>query len=367
MKGILKFVILAAMLLGFPLAGVLVAQAPLSRYFKFPPRTLYVEHAPFSWIAFIAYSLFILAVAGPFVLHALRNRQRLPSRISIATRFPWWGWCGVVLALMSWILAWSRFPWFSEYQAHTFTPLWIAYILIVNGFTYRRTGTCLLLRRPLSFLLLFPASAGFWWFFEYLNRFVQNWSYTGSDFGPAEYFLFATLSFSTVLPAITGTREWLLSCSWWRAAYEHFLPIRISSPRFFAAAVLTASGAGLLLLGVYPNHLFALLWISPLLILVSLQVLLKETHIFSSLGNGDWRFVLASALAALLCGVFWEMWNFFSLAKWVYHVPFVQRFQVFEMPVLGYAGYLPFGLECIVVAEMVLGSGGKNRISNDEA
>jgi len=36
------------------------------------------------------------------------------------------------------------------------------------------------------------------------------------------------------------------------------------------------------------------------------------------------------------------------------------------MPVLGYAGYLPFGLECIVVAEMVLGSSGKDKISNVE-
>lgn len=82
--------------------------------------------------------------------------------------------------------------------------------------------------------------------------------------------------------------------------------------------------------------------------------ILKETHIFSPLTAGDWRSVLASALAALLCGMFWEMWNYCSMAKWVYHVPFVQRFHVFEMPLLGYAGYLPFGLECSVVADMVL-------------
>jgi hypothetical protein len=359
MKGFLKVSVLAAMLLGLPLAGALLAQAPLSRYFEFPPRTLYVEHAPFSWIAFIAYSLFILAIGPPFLLPALRNRQPAPIRTPLANPFPWWGWCGVMLGLVAWILAWNRFPCFSEYQAHTFTPLWIAYILTVNGFTYRRTGTCLLLRRPVSFLLLFPASAGFWWFFEYLNRFVQNWTYMGADFGPTGYFLFATLSFSTVLPAITATREWLLSFSWWNGAYEHFFPVRLASPSLFAAAVLTTSGTGLSLLGVYPNHLFALLWISPLLILVSLQVLLKETHIFSPLGNGDWRFVLAPALAALLCGVFWEMWNFCSLAKWVYHVPFVQRFHVFEMPILGYAGYLPFGLECSVVADMVLKRNGK--------
>ncbi len=403
MKGTLKASVLAAMLLGLPLAGVLVAQAPLSRYLEFPPRTYYVEHAPFSWIAFIAYSLFIALTLSPFLVRALRHgvprekpsapasppfdsaglrsgRPPEPSpsfgtlfrakdpgpkpRPDLRARFPWWGWCGVVLGLVSWILAWNRFPWFSGYQPHTFTPLWIAYILTVNGFTYRRTGTCLLLRRPVSFLLLFPASAGFWWFFEYLNRFVQNWSYTGADFGPAEYFLFATLSFSTALPAITTTREWLLSFSWWNRAYQHFFPVRVSSPCFFAAAVLTASGTGLFLLGVYPNHFFALLWVSPLFILVSLQVLLKETHIFSPLRDGDWRFVMASALAALLCGVFWEMWNFYSLAKWEYHVPFVQRFHVFEMPILGYAGYLPFGWECTVVAEMILK--GKKKATGQE-
>jgi hypothetical protein len=355
MKGVFNVSVLAAMLLGLPLAGVLVARAPLSRYLEFPPRTLYVEHAAFSWVAFIAYSLFILAVAGPFLLHAIRNRPQAPLKAPSAHPFPWWGWCGVALGVVSWILAWSRFPWFSHYQAHTFTPLWISYILTVNGLTCRRTGTCLLLRRPLAYLLLFPLSAGFWWFFEYLNRFVQNWSYTGADFSPTEYFLFATLSFSTVLPAFLSTREWLLSFSCWRGAYDRFFPARIPCPRLFAAAVLTAAGTGLFLLGVYPNHLFALLWVSPLLILVSLQALFRETHIFSPLADGDWRCVLGSALAALLCGLFWEMWNFYSMAKWAYHVPFVQRFHVFEMPILGYAGYLPFGLECSVVAEMVLG------------
>ncbi len=355
MKGILKFAVLAAMLLGLPLTGILLAQLPPSRFFEFPPRTVYIEHASFSWLTFVSYALFIIAAVSPFLLHALRNQSHGHLKRPPANRFPWWGWCGVLLGLLSWILAWNRFPWFSQWQAHTFTPLWIAYILTVNGLTYRQTGTCMLLRQPFSFLLLFPASAGFWWFFEYLNRFVQNWSYTGAEFGPGEYFLFATLSFSTVLPAIVGTREWLLSFSWWNRTYEHFFPVRISSPRLFSAAVLLAAGAGLFLLGVYPNHLFAFLWISPLLILVSLQGLLKEIHIFSPLTVGDWRFVLDSALAALLCGLFWEMWNFYSLAKWVYHVPFVQRFHLFEMPILGYAGYLPFGLECCVVAEMVLG------------
>jgi len=51
--------------------------------------------------------------------------------------------------------------------------------------------------------------------------------------------------------------------------------------------------------------------------------------------------------------VFWELWNWGSLAKWTYSVPYVQRFQLFEMPLLGYAGYLPFGLECALVMDLV--------------
>ena len=78
-----------------------------------------------------------------------------------------------------------------------------------------------------------------------------------------------------------------------------------------------------------------------------------EDHIFCELTTGNWSGVVAAALAAVTCGVFWEMWNYFSLAKWDYSIPFVHRFQIFEMPLLGYAGYLPFGLECAVFGNML--------------
>ncbi|MBV8317398.1 MAG: hypothetical protein JOZ53_20860 [Planctomycetaceae bacterium] len=45
-------------------------------------------------------------------------------------------------------------------------------------------------------------------------------------------------------------------------------------------------------------------------------------------------------MACLACGFFWEMWNYYSYPKWVYHVPFVGVLHVFEMPLLGYLGYL---------------------------
>jgi hypothetical protein len=47
------------------------------------------------------------------------------------------------------------------------------------------------------------------------------------------------------------------------------------------------------------------------------------------------------------------MWNYYSLAKWIYTVPFVGRFFIFEMPILGFAGYLPFGLECLAIGSLL--------------
>jgi len=120
-----------------------------------------------------------------------------------------------------------------------------------------------------------------------------------------------------------------------------------------AVCILLLSAAGLAGIGIWPNHLFFLLWVSPLLILVCLQTLMKERHIFSEMAAGDWRGAVAAALAALVCGWFWEMWNYFSLAKWEYSVPLVHRFLIFEMPLLGYWGYLSFGLECIVIGGML--------------
>jgi len=59
----------------------------------------------------------------------------------------------------------------------------------------------------------------------------------------------------------------------------------------------------------------------------------------------DWRMVIALFAAALICGVFWEMWNIHSWPKWIYIFPYLNAWKIFEMPLAGYLGYLPFGLE----------------------
>lgn len=207
--------------------------------------------------------------------------------------------------------------------------------------------------RPGFFLLLFPASAAFWWFFEYLNRFVQNWYYVGATFSPWAYFWYATLPFSTVLPAVLSTRQCLLSVDWITRSYTQTRPLRLAHPVQLAAGCLLLSAVGLAAIGVRPSYLFPFLWVAPLLIIICLQTLMQERHLLSQMADGDWSAAVAAALAAVICGGFWEMWNYFSLAKWEYSIPLVHRFQIFEMPLLGYAGYLPFGLECAVIGDML--------------
>lgn len=352
---VLKFIILAVMLLGLPLIGALVAGFPAARYLEFPPQTRYVQHAPFSWPAFFIFGCLILAGVLLPVIKGIQSYRKppLPAETSDSYPFPWWGWMGVITGMIAWILAWTRFAWFTEFQPHTFSPLWFCYILVVNALCLRRTGHSLMTDRPKFFLLLFPASAAFWWFFEYLNRFVQNWYYVGPQFSPWSYFWYATLPFSTVLPAVLSTRQYLLDANWISPGYAQTRPIKLSQPVAAAAGFLLLSAAGLAGIGVRPNYLFPFLWVFPLLIIICLQTLMKERHIFSQMAAGDWRGAVAAALAAIICGGFWEMWNYFSLAKWEYSIPLVHRFQIFEMPLLGYAGYLPFGLECAVIGDML--------------
>src|SRR5438093_11050036 len=363
MKRLALLSLVVLLLIGLPLLGIILAGKSLDQYEEFPPITRYVQHAPFSWGLFLILAIFVSGVTGPVLVrvwsttHKSDGRWRLEKPYpSQSAFFPWWGWLGMGMLAIAWILAWTRFSWFQALQAFTFSPLWLGYIIVVNALTFRRTGRCMMLQRPAYFFMLFPLSAAFWWYFEYLNRFVQNWYYVGIDsFTPREYFLYATLPFATVLPAVLGTTQWLATFPCLTRPLSHWRRIRIPRPRLVSGVVLLVGAAGLAWLGIWPNVLFAFLWTGPLLVMLSLQVLFGGDHLISDLQRGDWRSVWLPALAGLACGLIWELWNSRSLAHWEYAVPYVQRFSLFEMPLLGYAGYLPFGVECAVIADLFLG------------
>jgi hypothetical protein len=282
----------------------------------------------------------------------MRNRT-LYNR-SPLSRFANHGWLGLALILVFWPLNWSltgpRTHW-------GFFPLWLGYSLTVDALVLYRRGTSLLSRDWQKYAGLFLVSAPAWWLFEVLNWRVRNWSYLGREmFSDLEYGLLASLSFSTVIPAIFGTAELMASFGFVRRIGRGpvIRPDRPTTILFFTAGVVM-----LALMLMWPFYFFPFMWLSVLFVIEPINTWLGHRSLSRWTRRGDWRPIIALWLGVLVCAFFWEMWNFFSFPKWVYAVPWVDFLPLFEMPLLGYGGYLPFALELYALYHLVVGALGQ--------
>ncbi|HEX6981333.1 MAG TPA: hypothetical protein VF181_01095 [Balneolaceae bacterium] len=338
-----------------PVTGVILSGEPITPYLQFPPLTTKVDQSSFSWIAFIVVLLFVFITTWPFWRRfAGRPWRILPDHSR--KRMPWWGWLSAAGVALFWVLAWNRFPWFEPFQRLTFFPIWFCFIIFLNGAAVWMSGKSLMTHRPLYFVLLFPTSAAFWWTFEYLNRFVNNWYYIGaSGIGGWQYFVEASLAFSIVLPAVMSIRLILLQTSPFAKAYRNFPEAPRLTSRTLWRAIGVMSVIALIAVGWIPEITYPLVWIIPGLLWVVYQR--RNDYInpmLRDVSTGDFTLLWTSAFAGLICGFFWEMWNLYSQAKWVYSIPALDRFHLFEMPLAGYFGYLPFGVICALVATSLL-------------
>ena len=106
----MRFLILLAslvlMLIGLPFAGIILAGKPLVMYLEFPPRSVYVFHAGFSWWLFAATTLLIVAVVFLFLNQVVRFRVSGENNQVSNAYFPWWGWLAVAWLVVVWLFAW---------------------------------------------------------------------------------------------------------------------------------------------------------------------------------------------------------------------------------------------------------------------
>ena len=267
-------------------------------------------------------------------------------------------WVGVLLLAVCWPLDWLL-P--GEHRtACLFFPLWLGYILVVDAWVGKRRGDSIWTRSPAGFAWLFVLSAPVWWLFELLNWRTGNWEYLGAQlFTPAEYYLLCTLCFSVVMPAVFETAELVRSFPW----LERFAsgPRITPTPRLCSGLLATGlTMLGLLLL--WPRIFYPFTWAWLVLVLEPFNRRAGRPHFLEDLQRGDWRRVLSLSLGALICGLFWEMWNYYSFPKWVYHTPGTGFLRVFEMPLLGYGGYVPFGLELYALRNVLWPNGSGLRV-----
>lgn len=111
---------------------------------------------------------------------------------------------GLSLVALFWPL-----NWLLEQTHLLFFPLWLGYVLTVDGLVRLRTGTSLLARHPRTFVALFPALRARLVVVRGLQRTpwqlgVPRCAQRFSDF---EYFVLASVSFSTVIPAVFESAE----------------------------------------------------------------------------------------------------------------------------------------------------------------
>ncbi|MFC2124774.1 hypothetical protein ACFLU5_08180 [Bacteroidota bacterium] len=262
------------------------------------------------------------------------------ARSSALTKFPVYAWFGIVLIIVFWILNWTL----DGLRTHIlFFPQWLGYCLFIDGLVYVRKGTSLLNRSVKRYIGLYIISAPVWWLFELLNAGTQNWIYLARDqFTNLEYFLYATLDFSTVIPAVFGTAEFVSTFSW----VKFSKPVKIFKSNHMTVAIFFILGWIMLaLMLTWPNYLYVFMWISIFFIIDPINFWLGNRTLVEYSGRKNWKPMIALAIGCLICGFFWEMWNFYAYPKWIYDVPGLNYFHIFEMPLTGYLGYIPFSFE----------------------
>ncbi len=278
-------------------------------------------------------------------------------------RFPFHGWVGVLILLKGFILVIFTTGWF----IHTyFTPwMWTGYLLAADALLARLRGRSWLWPEPSRFLFLLPVSLALWLWFEFYNLHLRNWSYIGlPESGLLALFGYAW-SFVTIWPALFITAD-LLEAFGLRAGIS---PLRVSR-RMLTGLLISGSIMALAPL-LLPAHLaaytFVIVWIAYVPLCEPFAYgsrkpegekgsgVQEEVHsLLRDLEEGILTRWLSLGIGGLVCGFLWESWNMVATAKWVYIFPLFQNMKLFEMPLPGYLGFIPFAWEAWSMYAVIL-------------
>lgn len=231
---------------------------------------------------------------------------------------------------------------------------WFGLILLLDSIATSR-GVPSLFSPPQKFFQIAIASSFFWWIYEGANIFLENWFYPSQfAYTQTEWGVFATLAFTTVLPVlITSTN-----------VVQSFYPGKIpnSQKRLSSLLVLELVGTGILfflLVVQSPKIFFPLIWFVIFLVLDPINSILKKRSLISMAMNKHYLPLLILGAGALFAGFWWESLNG-TLQNWVYpispyfwHLPKPFTIKIYEMPLLGYLGYIPFIWSAFAFVEFI--------------
>lgn len=233
-----------------------------------------------------------------------------------------------------------------------FTPLvWWGYIVAVDGGVRRVRGRSILVDSPAELRAVTVLSAPLWLVFEYYNLFLDNWHYVGLPEDPRVRYLGYAVAFATILPGLLETADLVSAILGWRG------PDPVRRPLDRRGRVWVVAGVAMLVLPLlYPSrYVFAPVWLGFIFLLDPLNAARGRPSFLADAERGSFARLGALLVSGYVCGLLWEFWNYWAAAKWVYTVPFLPEWRIFEMPILGFLGFGPFALEMYAMYAWVRG------------
>jgi hypothetical protein len=265
----------------------------------------------------------------------LDTRRQLPAR----------SWIGLAVMAISEALMLAQIEPF--YSWHT--PIaWTGFILFADGLVWKRRARSWMNDAPAEFVFLAIVSVPLWIIFELYNKYtLHNWYYLGLPESLLIRYIGYAWSFATISPAIFETGDLISSLRVGRhVVYD-------AAPRPFTRGqwICMVAGAAMLLLPiVYPStYLAAPVWLGFIILVDPINARAGDESILGDLRNGEHGRFVNLLLSGLVCGLIWECWNYEAGTKWKYNVPILPELKIFEMPILGFAGFPPFAVECFVL------------------
>lgn len=254
--------------------------------------------------------------------------------------FKWYGYLGILSIILVEFNFYFKIQPFAKYY---FIIVWLGYILLVDALVDHFSEDSMIMKRKRSLFGLFLLSAITWWIFELINLKIGRWDYNNySGITALAGAARKTIYFSTVMPAIFETAELIRAIHIFDKTKlkEKF---RVSKKLIYT--IIATGIMAMFLTLTWPEYFHPLVWVFLFLILDPINYMNRQPSILGHLKDRNISAPLSLLLAGIICGFFWEFWNYWAITKWYYNIPYVGFFKVFEMPILGYLGYLPFALE----------------------
>jgi hypothetical protein len=278
---------------------------------------------------------------------------------AITHRYPQYGTVGlIVLLVMTTALFASQSIELGEYPWWTLTAwatpaCWWGYILAVDAWIYRRRGASLLTARRDLLALQCILSVAFWCLFEAYNHVMPGWQYVNLPGDMTQRLIGYAIAFATIMPGLFITCELLQS--FWLFENTRMPRVRWTNAMLNASVLvgLVFCLAPPLMPQAWRGYLWALVWMGWFLLLEPFNYRRGMPSIYRDWERGALGRTLQLFATGAICGVLWEFWNMWAFTKWIYIFPLGRSMRFFEMPLVGFLGFLPFALEYFVMFHFI--------------